>query len=77
MLNGTAEGLNDVDDIEITKLGLVGHILRMEDGRIPLGKKILSEKFPNKVTARKTRKRREKVVQRDVLEFLGITGSWR
>ena len=41
-------------------------------------KKVLHEKFPNKVTAGKVRKRKEKVVQRFVLQFLGIRGrrSW-
>jgi len=42
----------------------------------PQERKILHENFPNKVTAGKTRKRREKDVQRVALQFLGITG-WR
>jgi len=42
----------------------------------PQEKKIFNEKFPNKFTAGKARNRREKVVQRVALQFLGITG-WR
>ena len=64
-MNGIAKGLNDVDDIEIRRLGWAWHILRMEDEKIPPGKTILNEKFPNKVTAGRARKRREKVVQRE------------
>ena len=37
--------LNIVDNIKIGKLGWVGHIIRMEDGRIP--KYILNGKFHN------------------------------
>jgi len=42
----------------------------------PQEKEIFNEKFPNELTVRKTRKRKEQVVQRFALQFLGIRG-WR
>jgi len=40
-------------------------------------KEILNEKFSNKITAGKARKRRERVVQGVALQLLGITGLRR
>jgi len=42
----------------------------------PREKELLNEKFPNKFTVGKTRKRKEKVVQRVAMKIQGITG-WR
>jgi hypothetical protein len=38
--------LNIVDDVQVRRLGWVGHFIRMEDERIP--EKVLNGKFHNK-----------------------------
>jgi len=54
VLNGIDRELNEVDGIEIRRLGWACYILRVEGERISSGKKkVLHEKFPNKVTAGK------------------------
>ena len=55
--------LNIVDNIKIRKLGWVGHIIRMEDGRIP--KYVLNGKFHNTRPVGKLRTRWEDIVQKD------------
>ena len=67
VLIGIDRGLNEVDGIEIRRLEWACYILRVEGEGIPSGKKILSEKFPKKFTAGKTRKKIEKVFQRVAL----------
>jgi hypothetical protein len=46
----------------------------MEDESIRSEKKFLNKEFPNTGSVGKARKRREEFVQRDALQFLGITG---
>jgi hypothetical protein len=55
--------LNIVDNIKIRKLGWVGHIIRMKDGRIP--KYVLNGKFHNIRPVGKLRTRWEDIVQKD------------
>jgi hypothetical protein len=57
--------LNIVDDTKIRRLGWVGHIIRMEEKRIP--KKILNGKSQNTGAVGKPRIRWEDVVHRDAL----------
>ena len=58
-----------MDDIKIRRLGLAGHITKMEDERIPK-KKGLNGKFHNTKTSV------EDAVWRDTSEILGIQ-RWR
>jgi len=55
-------------------LGWAGHIVGMEDKRIP--KKVLNGKFHNARPVGKPRARWEDVVWRDTPQILGIRG-WR
>jgi hypothetical protein len=59
-----------VDDNNIRRLGWAGHIIRMEDKRIP--KKVLNGKFHNKRPVGKPGTRREDTVQMDTSQILGI-----
>jgi hypothetical protein len=61
---------NIVEDIKIRRLGWVGHIIRMEEGRIP--KKVLNRKFHNTRPVRRPRIRWEDAVQKDALQILGM-----
>jgi len=63
-----------VDDIKIRRLGWAGHIIRMEEERIP--KKVLNGNFHTKRPVGRSRSRWADVVQRDALRLLGIRG-WR
>jgi hypothetical protein len=63
-----------VNNIKIRRPGWAGHIIRMEDDRIP--KKFLNGKFHSTRQVVKPRTRWEHVVQRDILQILGIRG-WR
>ena len=65
--------LNIVGDIEIKRLGFVGHFIRMDDERIPK-EKVLNGKFDNVRPVGKPRTRWEDVVRRDT--SLGMRG-WR
>jgi len=56
--------LNIVDNIKIRKLGWVGHIIRMEAGRIP--KYVLNGKFHNTRPVGKVRTRWKDVAQKDI-----------
>jgi DNA-binding PucR family transcriptional regulator len=66
--------LNIVEDIKIRRLGWAGHIIRMEEGRIP--KKVLNGKFHNTRPVERPRIRWEDAVQKDALQILGTRG-WR
>jgi len=63
-----------VEDIKITRLEWVDHIIRMEEERIT--KKVLNGNFHTTRPAGRTRTRWDDVVQRDALQLLGIRG-WR
>jgi len=63
-----------VEDIKIRRLGWAGHIIRMEEERIP--KKVLNGKFNITRPVGRPRIRWTDVVQRDSLQLLGIRG-WR
>jgi hypothetical protein len=63
-----------VEDIKIRRLEWVGHIIRMEEERIP--KKVLNGNFHTIGPVGRPRTRWENVVQRDALQLLGIRG-WR
>jgi len=65
---------NIVEDIEIRRLGCAGHIIRMEEERIP--KKVLNGNFYTTSPVRRPRTRWADVFQRDALQLLGIRG-WR
>jgi hypothetical protein len=60
-----------VDDIKIRSLEYAGHIIRMEEERIP--KKVLNGNFHTRPVGR-PRTRWTDVVQRDALQLLGIRG---
>ena len=62
-----------MEDIKIRRVGWGGHIIRMEEERIP---KVLNGNFYTSRPVGRPRTRRANVVQRDVLQLLGITG-WR
>jgi hypothetical protein len=66
--------LNIVEDIRIRRLGWAGHIMRMEEGRIP--KKVLNGKFHNTRPLGRPRIRWEDAVQKNALQILGTRG-WR
>jgi len=63
-----------VEDIKIRRLGWAGHIMRMEDEKIP--KKLLNGNFHTTRPVGRPRTRWSNVVQRDALQLLGIIG-WR
>jgi len=65
---------NIVKDIKIRRLEWAGHIIRMEEERIP--KKVLNGKFHTTRPVGRPRTRWANVVQRDALQLLGIRG-WR
>jgi hypothetical protein len=58
--------------IKIRRLGWVGHIIRMKEGRIP--KKVLNRKFPNTRPVGRPRMRWEDAVQKDALQTSGTRG---
>jgi hypothetical protein len=66
--------LNIVEGIRIRILVWAGHIIRMEEGRIP--KKVLNGKYHNTRPVGKPRIRWEDAVQKDALQILGTRG-WR
>ena len=63
-----------MDDIKIRRLRWVGHIIRMEDERIP--KKVLDGKLNNTRPVGKPRTRWEDITWRDTSQILGIQG-WK
>ena len=63
-----------VEDIKITRLEWAGHIIRMEEERIP--KKDLNGNSHTTRPVGRPRTRWADVVQRDALQLLGIRG-WR
>ena len=63
-----------MEDIKIRRLGWASHIIRMEEERIP--KKVLNGNFYTTRPVERPRTRWADVVQRDVLQLLGIRG-WR
>jgi hypothetical protein len=65
---------NIVEDIKIRRLELAGHIIWMEEERIP--KKILNGNFNTTSPVGRPRTRLADVVQRDALQLLRIRG-WR
>jgi len=65
---------NIVQDIEIRRSGWAGHVMRMEEERVP--KKGLNRNFCTTRPVRRPRNRWTDVVQRDALQLLGIRG-WR
>jgi hypothetical protein len=65
---------NIVEDIKIRRLEWAGHIMRMEEERIP--KKVLNGNFHTTRPVGRPRTRWADMVQRDTLQLLGIRG-WR
>src|SRR5215475_9838178 len=65
---------NIVEDIKIRRLEWAGHIIRMEEERIP--KKVQNRNFHTTRRVGRPRTRWTDVVQRDALKLLGIRG-WR
>jgi hypothetical protein len=63
-----------VEDTKIRRLGWAGHIIRMEERRVP--KKDLNGNFHTTRPVGRPRTRWADVVQRDALQVLGIRG-WR
>jgi len=63
-----------VEDIKIRRLGWAGHIIIMEEERIP--EKVLNGNFHTTIPVGRPRNRRADVVQRVALQLLGIRG-WR
>jgi hypothetical protein len=63
-----------MEDITIRKLGWAGHIVSMEDGRIP--NKVLNGKFHNTRSVQNPRTRWEDIIQRNTSQILGIR-EWR
>ena len=63
-----------VEDIKIRRLEWAGHIIRMEEERIP--KKALNGNFHTTRPVERPRTRWTDMVQRDTLQLLGIRG-WR
>jgi len=61
-----------VDDINVRTLVWAGHLIRMEDERIP--GTVLNGKFHNKRSVGRSRIRWEDVVQSDALQILEIRG---
>jgi hypothetical protein len=67
-LYGLYNDLNILEDIKIRRLGWAGHIIRMEEGRIP--KKFLNGKFRKTRPVLRPRIRWENAVQKDALQIL-------
>ena len=65
---------NIVEDIKFRRLGWAGHIIRMEEQRIP--KRVLHGNFHITRPVGRPRTRWADVVQRDARHLLGIRG-WR
>ena len=65
---------NIMEDIKIRRLGWAGHIIIMEEERIP--EKVLNGNFHTTIPVGRPRNRRADVVQRVALQLLGIRG-WR
>jgi len=65
---------NIVEDIKIGRLGWAGHLIRMEEERIP--KKVLNGKFYTTRPVGRPRTKWADVVHRDALQLLGLIG-WR
>jgi hypothetical protein len=65
---------NIVEDITIRRLGWAGHVIRMEEERLP--KKVQHGNFRTKRPVGRPRTRGADVVQRDALQLLGVRG-WR
>jgi len=65
---------NIVEDIKIRRLEWAGHIIRMEEERIP--KKVLNGNFYTTRPVGRPRTRWADVVKRDALQLLGTRG-WR
>jgi hypothetical protein len=63
-----------VEDIRIRRLGWAGHIIRMEEEKIP--KKVLNGNFRTTRPVERPRTRWADVVQRDALRLLRKRG-WR
>jgi hypothetical protein len=63
-----------VEHITIRRSEWAGHIIRMEEERIP--KKVLNGNFPTTRPVGRPRTRWADVVQRDALQLLGTRG-WR
>jgi len=63
-----------VEDSKIRRLEWVGHIIRMEEERIP--KKVLNGNFHTTIPVGRPRTRWADVVRRDALQLLRIRG-WR
>ena len=63
-----------MEDIKIGILGWAGHIIKMEQERIP--KKVLNGNFYTTRPLGRPRARWAGVVQRDALQLLGLRG-WR
>ena len=61
-----------MDNIKIRRLEWTGHIIRMEEERIP--KKVLNGNFHATRPVGRPRTRRADVVQRDALQLLGTRG---
>ena len=61
-----------MEDIKIRRLEWAGHIIRMEEERIP--KKVLNGNFHTIRPVVRPRIRWANVVQRDALQLLGIRG---
>jgi hypothetical protein len=59
-----------VEDIKIRRLGWAGHIIRIEEERIP--KRVLNGNFHTTRPVGRPRTRWVDVVQRDALQLLGI-----
>jgi hypothetical protein len=64
-----------VEDIRIRRLEWAGHIIRMEEERIP--KKILNGNFHTTRPVGRARTRWADVVQRDAVQLLGTRGWMR
>ena len=65
---------NIVEDIKIRRLGWAGHIIRMEEERIP--KKVLNGDFYTTRPVGGPRTRWADVIQKDALQLLGVRG-WK
>ena len=63
-----------MEDIKIRRLEWAGHIIRMEEERIP--KKVLNGNFHTTRPVGRPRTRWTDVIQRDTLQLLGTRG-WR
>jgi hypothetical protein len=66
---------NIVEDVKIRRLEWAGHIIRMQEERIP--KKVLNGNFHTTRPVGRPRTRWADVVQRDALQLLGTRGGRR